>query len=254
VGGVVTITEQDRVAFRERGCVVVPGVLNDAQLAVGRELAAAMLAVQPPEPGHVGPHFLWPQFDAAGHPLLEFYASIGLGRLAAQLVRPGLDIEQPVAAQLATTIPRWPHRPGGPHVDGITPVEPDGRPGTFTMLAGVWLSDQREPDRGNLYVWPGTHLRFGAYLAERGADELVRVHDEARANPAYPDIELGDPEQVTGPAGSVLLAHYLLGHNIGGHSGPADSASRVTIYYRLRATGHTDRWRDTVINPLLEFA
>lgn len=52
----------------------------------------------------------------------------------------------------------------------------------------------------------------------------------------------------------MLLAHYLLGHNIGGHFGPAGSDARRTIYYRLHATGHRDRWRDAVTAPLLEFA
>jgi hypothetical protein len=62
----------------------------------------------------------------------------------------------------------------------------------------------------------------------------------------YPAIDLGEPEQVTGPAGSVLLAHYLLGHNIGGHDGPAGAAPRQAVYYRLRAAGHRDRWRQAV--------
>ena len=63
----------------------------------------------------------------------------------------------------------WPRRPGGPYVGGLTPGEADGRPGTFTMLAGVWLTDHRQENHGNLWLWPGTHVRFGQYLAERGA-------------------------------------------------------------------------------------
>jgi hypothetical protein len=69
----------------------------------------------------------------------------------------------------------------------------------------------------------------------------------------YPKIELGEPTQATGPAGSVLFAHYLLAHNIGGHDEPASAAQRQTIYYRLHATGHQDRWREAVTDPLLEF-
>jgi hypothetical protein len=84
----------------------------------------------------------------AGHALLDFYACAGIGRLAAGLLRADLGVTDPEFAQLATTIPPWPHRPGGPHVDGLTPGEPDGRPGTFSLLAGVWLTDQREQDRG----------------------------------------------------------------------------------------------------------
>jgi hypothetical protein len=135
-------------------------------------------------------------------------------------------------------------------VDGLTPGEPDGRPGTFSMLAGVWLTDQRRPDRGNLWIWPGTHLRFGRYLAERGADALCRL-DEMNPGP-YPKIELGQPVQAVGPAGSVLFAHYLLAHNIGNLDSAAGAARRETVYYRLLADGHRERWREVVTDPLVE--
>jgi Phytanoyl-CoA dioxygenase (PhyH) len=246
------VARQVRAAFRERGYVVIPGVLDDEQIAAGRKLVAAMLAAEPPERDHVGPYFLWPRFGRAGHRLLDFYRETGIRSLAAGLLRPDLDVQDPDFAQVATTIPPWPHRPGGPHVDGLIPPSPAGRPATFSLLAGVWLSDHSEPGHGNLWVWPGTHLRFGSYLAERGADALSRVQE---MNPGpYPKIELGEPAQAVGPAGSVVLAHYLLAHNTGGHQGPTDAAARQTVYYRLHATGHQDRWRDAVTDPLLEFA
>jgi hypothetical protein len=46
----------------------------------------------------------------------------------------------------------------------------------------------------------------------------------------------------------------ITGHNIGGHGGPAGAAPRLTVYYRLRAAGHEQRWREAVTSPLLEFA
>ena len=247
------ITSSELTAFREQGFVVVPGVLDDRQLACGRRTVAAMLTAEPPRADHSGPYFLWPRFAAPGqgghdHGLLRFYRSAGIGELAARLLRPDLPPREPEFAQLAATIPHWPHRPGGPHVDGISPPSPDGTPGTFSLLAGAWLTDHRDPDHGNLWVWPGTHLRFGAYLAEHGADALSRLHPEP-----YPPIELGEPQQVTGPAGSVLFAHYLLGHNIGGHDGLASAPARQVVYYRLQAAGHRDRWRAAVTDPLSEF-
>jgi Phytanoyl-CoA dioxygenase (PhyH) len=250
--GMAAVTAGVRATFREQGYVVIPGVLDDAQIAAGRSLVAAMLAAEPPEPGLAGPYFLWPRFGRAGHRLLDFYRDAGIGALAAGLLRPDLDAREPDRAQVAATIPPWPHRPGGPHVDGLTPPSPDGRPGTFSLLTGVWLSDQSEPDHGNLWVWPGTHLRFGSYLAERGAEALSRV-EEMNPGP-YPKIELGDPAQAAGPAGSVLLAHYLLAHNIGCYDGPAGAGPRHTVYYRLHAAGHEDRWREAVTDPLLEFS
>lgn len=247
-----TVTSDDRSAFRERGYVVIGGVLDAGQILAAKQLIAAMLKSDLPEQGHAGPYFLWPRFPAAGHPLLDLYRDARIGSLAAALLRPDLGPGDPDFAQVAVTIPPWPHRPGGPHVDGLAPPAPDGCPGTFSLLAGVWLSDQSDLDRGNLWVWPGTHLRFGSYLAEHGADALMRV-EEMNPGP-YPKIELGEPVQATGTAGSVLLAHYLLAHNIGSHDGPAGTDGRETVYYRLHADGHQHRWREAVTDPLLEFA
>jgi hypothetical protein len=248
---VTQISDQQQTVFRNQGYLVVPGVLDTGQIAVGREIVAALLERDPVPAGHVGFHFLWPRLGPDGHPLLDFYRSAGISKLAGQLLRPDLAVDDPEFGQVALTIPPFRHRPGGPHVDGVTPTKADGWPGTFSLLAGAWLTDHCESDRGNLWIWPGTHLRLGQYLAERGAEALIRV-DEMNPGP-YPDVELGSPLQVTGPAGSVLFAHYLLGHNIGGHFGPAGSQRRETIYYRLHATGHVDRWRQVVTDPLLEF-
>lgn len=246
------ITQEARAAFRENGYVVVPGFLDEADVAQGRALVAELVAEQPPEPGHVGIHFLWPRFGPTGHRLLDFYRSTGLAQLAEELLRPGLGLLEPDFAQVATTIPPWPHRPGGPHVDGLLPLADDGRPGTFTLLAGVWLTDQTGLNQGNLWVWPGTHRAFGRYLAEHGADVLTRPQELLGPGP-YPEIELGEPVQAQGTAGSVLFAHYLLAHNIGGHDGPAEAGPRETLYYRLHAQGHKERWREVVMDPLSEF-
>jgi len=244
-----TIVPEMKATFRAQGFVVVPDVLSVDQVATGRIAIAALLNEEHPA---AGPGIsLWPRFGAGGHALLDLYRTAGIGQLAGQLLRPDLSVEEPAAAQVAITIPPWPHRPGGPHVDGLSPTDPDGRPGTFTLLAGVWLTDHSRPNRGNLWVWPGTHLRFGRYLAERGADAITRT-EEMNPGP-YPDIDLGDPIQAMGPAGSVLFAHYLLAHNTGGHDGATNDPRRETVYYRLHAIGHRDRWRETVTSPLTEF-
>ena len=77
--------------------------------------------------------------------------------LAAEaLIAPG-KFEPPDHVQVSLNFPPFAHRPGGPHMDGLTPPEPDGRPGTFTLLAGIFLTDQAEKEMGNLWVWPGSH-------------------------------------------------------------------------------------------------
>jgi hypothetical protein len=218
------ITDEMRADFRAQGFVVVPGVLDADQVAAGRAMIAILLAEQPPADG---PGIsLWPQFEQDGHPLLNLYRTAGIADLAGQLLRPDDAVDEPESAQVAITIPPWPHRPGGPHVDGLSPTEPDGRPGTFSLLAGLWLSDQSRRDRGNLWIWPGTHLRFGEYLRQHGTDALTRA-EEMNPGP-YPKIELGDPVQAMGPAGSVLFAHYLLAHKTAQRDGLLPTARRGT--------------------------
>jgi len=165
------------------------------------------------------------------HGLLRFYRQSGIAELAAALLRPDLPPDEPDFAQLATTIPPWAHRPSGPYADGISPPVQAGQPETFSILAGAWLTDHAGPDRGNLWIWPGTHLGFGA----------------------HPPIDLGEPVQVIGEAGSVLFAHHLLAHNVGGYDAPAGTPIRLVIYYRLRAHGYQARRREAVACPLAEF-
>jgi hypothetical protein len=96
------------------------------------------------------------------------------------------------------------------------------------MLAGVFLTDQRSPDMGNLWVWPGSHKTIAAHLRDRGPDALLGM--------AHPSLALGQPHRVVGAAGDLLLAHYLLGHNMGGNL--ASSVRRVV--FRIRPYSRSD--------------
>ncbi|HVG26186.1 MAG TPA: phytanoyl-CoA dioxygenase family protein, partial [Acidobacteriaceae bacterium] len=151
--------------------------------------------------------------------------------------------EAPEQVQLALNIPPYDHHPGGPHIDGLAPPEPSGRPGTFTLLAGIFLTDQMSEWMGNVWVWPGSHLSAAGYFREHGPDALS-------SSAPYPPIDLPEPHQVKGQAGDLLLAHYLLGHNIGGN---VSASRREVVYFRLRREGHRERWRECVQDPLLEF-
>ncbi len=241
-----TATPQHLNEFRDNGYTVVPDVLTPGQVASWRALVARYVDQQPPENGRTGPYFLWPVL-AQDPELRALYGDSDVADTVRPLLRKDLALAEPEVAQLALTLPPHPRHPGAPHIDGLTPTEEDGRPGTFTALAGLLLTDQRDRDRGNLWVWPGTHLHTGAWLREHGADAL------ATAAP-YPPVELSKPVQVTGAAGSLVLVHYLLAHNIGGHFGTARDERRETVYFRLRVSGHRGHWREAVTDPLTEFA
>jgi ectoine hydroxylase-related dioxygenase (phytanoyl-CoA dioxygenase family) len=82
-----------------------------------------------------------------------------------------------------------------------------------------------------------------AHFRSRGPDAFF-------AAGGYPPIRLPEPEQVTGGPGDLLLAHYLLGHNIGGNTSPA---VRRAAYFRVKRAGHDQRWREFLTDPWLDY-
>jgi len=139
-----------------------------------------------------------------------------------------------------------PDVPGGPHIDGHRPG-PDA-PASFTLLAAVFLTDQRASQSGNLWVWPGSHLDHQRLFLDRGTDALKATGGHATL--LHPPVQLSAPVEVRGGRGDLLLAHFLLGHNKGGNTGPQ---ARRTIYYRLAVHGHAERWASTFLDPWTEY-
>jgi len=166
----------------------------------------------------------------------------GILEVASELAGPGQVEPAFDQAQVARNIPPYSHRPGRPHIDGYQPGQEV--PGTFTLLAGLLLSDQHSDNSGNLWVWPGTHLTHAAFFAEGGPEAFSTAA-------GYPEIDLPEPTQIRGRRGDVLLAHYLLGHKIGGNY--QSDRTRRAIYWRLRAPGHTGHWAECLADPWTEY-
>ncbi|ACU69273.1 Phytanoyl-CoA dioxygenase [Catenulispora acidiphila DSM 44928] len=225
--------------FGERGYVVVPGVVARNVVAKANKRIDELIAANPPAQGQVGHHFYFPA--AADEPeLLETLMDSAFG-YAEALTGPGL-LETPQQVQVALNIPPFSHRPGRPHIDAaISEPTPGFTPNSFTLLAGVFVTDQLRENSGNLWVWPGTHRTHAEYFRERGIEMYC----------AYPDIELPEPEQVTARAGDLLLAHYLLGHNIGGNY-ESDTTRRM-LYYRVSGRGHAEGPERILTEPWYEY-
>ena len=228
-------------SFAERGYVVLPDAVPKSLIEGARQRVADLIEQNPPPHQRRGFHFYWESQLPDADPLMAALWESDAIELAKSLVAP-LEFEKPGQLQVSLNIPVWNHRPGGPHIDGLTTPEPNGRPGTFTMLAGIFLTDQSTEDMGNLWVWPGSHHVGSAYLREHGPDALFDIE-----HPTYP---MAPPEQITGRAGDLFLGHYLLGHNMGGNT---SARTREVVYFRLHAEGHRERWRECVQDSLLEF-
>ena len=235
------LTQQQKQSFAEQGYLLVPRVVDQSLVGAARREVESIVAREPPPAGHLGHHSYF-LTDNAPRPLHDLLFESRALSLAESLISPW-KFEALEQVQLSLNTPPFDHIPGGPHIDGLMPPEADGRPGTFTLLAGVFLTDQTAEQMGNLWVWPGSHRSAARYFREHGAEALP-------SSVSYPPVKLSEPRQVLGRAGDLLLAHYLLGHNIGGNT---SASRREVIYYRLRREGHRERWRDFVRDTLFEF-
>lgn len=230
----VALTLEQRQAFARDGFVVVPSVVDRGRVD------AALQAIN---------HWLDGGYDSTRRS--EYHARSYAPELAEDPLMVGLltdtdaweivtgligrPVVCPTGAQMAL---RFPVRPGTspsgpwPHIDGVPTADNgvpfDGRLHGFTALAGVLLSDLSQAGHGNFTVWPGSHLAMARWFRERG----VRVDDPDRffRESAAVAAETSDPVAVTGRAGDLVVAHYLLMHGVGAHSGPH---IRYAVFFRL---------------------
>jgi hypothetical protein len=240
--------DADLRRFGQTGYVLVPDVVPEDLLQKADVEIDELVATIAPDEGSGGSGAnLWFRPRAE---LPRCRAALRASRaldIAKELVAPYELDDAFDHIQVATTVPPWSHVPGGPHIDGHGPNQDP--PGTFTLLTGVLLSDQSGPGSGNLWVWPGSHLEHQRLFAERG----TRALQQSSGHPTLldPPLEFGPGFEVRGRRGDLVLSHYLTGHNKGGNT---SAHVRRTIYYRLAVSGHAQRWEQTFLDPLLEFA
>lgn len=243
------LTADQLRTFGREGYVVVNDFVAEPVLAELADEADELIARKPAPLGKVGFHHYFespPSLPVAERVLRES----GVLSLAGELVAPlAIDLAFD-HIQVATSICGWDHQPGGGHIDGYGIAGQD-QPHTFTLLAGVYLGDESEPGRGNLWVWPGSHFGHERLFRERGVDVLLGSESQgghACLLSRAPDF--GRARPVLARRGDVVLAHYLLAHN---QSGNMWNPLRRIVYYRLAAAGHRQRWATTQTDALLEF-
>ncbi len=240
------LTDDHLRQFAADGYVLLPGVVDESFLSAADDEIDDLIARNPPPEGTTGHHSYWPTSG-----LLACDATLresGALAIANELVAPHLlDYSVGQYIQVATNLPVWSHIPGGPHIDNHGPESTD-EPGSFTLLAGVYLVDESRPASGNLWVWPGSHRAHQRLFQERGVNALLSTSGHSTL--LDPPLELGEPIPILAERGDLLLAHFLLGHNTGGNE--TDRVRRI-LYFRLACEDHRSRWKETFVDPWTEY-
>lgn len=246
------VDREQREQFRRDGYLVVPGAVPTPM--VERALQAINHWVATGHDFHDRTEY---DAQTSARPLTraavvtDLWDTSGARTVAAELV--GGPVPLTEGAQIALRFPVEPGAdpgPAYPHVDGIptstNSVPTDGRIYSFSFLAGVLLSDLPAPGHGNFTVWPGSHLAMAEWFAHHG----TRVDDAEALYAAHHAVAADfEPVAVTGRAGDLVLAHYLLLHGVGPHAGPR---IRYTVFFRValsddpaaRDAALVDPWRE----------
>jgi hypothetical protein len=243
VAGTLTGVQKD--ALRERGYVVLPGLVpRERHEAALRAINASLgRGLAPEDVPRMRARSFCPELQKADV-ILDLFRETAASAVAASLVgKEGL--ERVTTAQIALSFPSDSDAAARPypHLDGMyTPDNgvPAGSVLSFTMLAGIVLSDAEQPDAGNLVVWPGSHQVLERYFRAQGPKSLLS---------GMPNVDLGRPEPVRARRGDVVLCHYQLAHAAGPNTSPH---VRYAVYFRLKRMGHdrlkweslTDVWHE----------
>ena len=238
------LTTRQREALLGDGYVVVPELVpaarRDAALrAINRSLGQGLPPADLPV---FRSRSFCPELQREGV-ILDLLRATPAWSLAESLLGEG-RVETVRSGQIALAFPQAePPAPPYPHLDGLhTPTNgvPAGEVRSFTLLAGIVLSDVTQPGAGNLTVWPRSHRLYEAYFREQGPKSLLG---------GMPPVALPAPVEVTGRAGDLVLCHYQLAHAVGANTSPH---VRYAVYFRIKSRGHdgrrweclTDLWKE----------
>jgi ectoine hydroxylase-related dioxygenase (phytanoyl-CoA dioxygenase family) len=240
------LSDAELAQFATDGYLHLRGVVAEPLLAAVDAEIDGVVAEKPPPPEAVASHRYYKRPERVPAAAGLFRASPLLA-LTGQLVAPH-EVDLAFAhIQIVLNIPPNPRRAPVPHVDGHLPHQE--KPDTFTILAGVFLGDETELGRGNVWVWPGSHHQHARVYAREGVRALLPHGGQAAL--LDPPETYGEPVPILAQRGDVLLAHYLLGHATGANT--TDRVRRI-VYHRLVAVGHEQRWAETLTDVFAEFA
>lgn len=226
-----SLTDEQRSEFSRTGFLCIPNAVDAELIARCRELVWESI----PESrdtdelrGADNRYDVWDRI-ATEEPFHRLNAVVRT--YATSLVGRELSLQHPEYMQLSVRYPRdgsptdkaapQPDRLVG-HVDGFGKnFLESGRRSTFPLGASMYLN--RVQSRGGGFtVWPGSHVELARHLHSHGADSL--------GFGGNPPEYVGEPFEIAGGAGTLVLWHGLLRHSGGVNLGTNVRMAGITRF------------------------
>lgn len=157
---------------------------------------------------------------------------LGRGRVAhcpaAQLALRGPNLAATPLKDDAIPPKQW-------HIDGMG----KGQHSPFSVLLGVALSDQTQPNCGNLVAFRGSHQVLQPLIRREVESESGMFSDEGGRAESKPALTGG--QQILLRPGDAVLLHQKVAHRVGINVSPH---IRYQTYFRLSHKDHAQRIAD----------
>jgi hypothetical protein len=194
-----TLQTEQLAAYRERGYVLVPGLIDERTVAEAASILSDRLKGK-----DFGPH----QAFCSDRELLACYTS-EVCWTAAQLAGVSRPFKPPRSTSTISVLPgagewRWPV----PHLDHAK--REDGHPTfppPYQIACIIYLSNVRAHSGGTV-VWPESHKQIEMLAQSRNEEyaHLWKLHRDLSL------LDLKKPLEIEAAAGDVLFLHYLCAH------------------------------------------
>ena len=208
-------TEQEIEHFKEHGFVRKPNLVDRQVLDRAADRFYDELPVDRGDPSTFIVAEPLTNLKAGSHPDVQAtLTDAPIQQMCEELVGHALEVEAHTFAKpiFPTGKPatEWSHPEHG-HLDGYARA---GIVKSFTIAVAVNINDV-QPRAGAFTVWPGTHRRAHEYFRDHPLSDGLRAFQDADGS----FVDLPEPIENPGPAGSAVFWHSLLMHSPGNNHG-----------------------------------
>ena len=282
----VLLSEEQRRAFREAGALVLhagsPCAPGRALAEAARGLPCIQTALEAARAAFLPPACrTWHTTELQGEAARELE---GLARPLWPAVCALLGVDpaaQPIPryAQIAIKVGAGAGAPPAPpgelgkdaHIDGLPGASsgvPEGQVHNHTLLLGIALTDQLQPNHGNLVIVPGSHAALARAAARTGLPRALQLLCQPFHAPFDARLDallteggtrgglrgLAPPTALCLEAGAAVLAHYATVHSTHPNA-RGEAEPRIMVYWRVQSAtrpGHAQGRPELFAQPFLE--